>query len=606
MILILLIVVVVLLSSSSSSIAIRLRDDKGEVVSAVKITTYGIKNNINSITSILNTYDYNSNDNNILLYDRKSDSSNNKQYLIINNLDDDRYDSSSDIAIVSISKEAHLNDDRLLYRIQCAIQSVLGLDGEPKSTLVLLLPDDADSDFEQSCLSMARGAWAMLLNKESYRHPELTQEIDVVVTTKSKLAIQSLLDNKYELDSADYDDSLVENLLLYIRTLSKKNDESSTIINSKKQQPVSVEIYQEAVDESIEWVRKGIKDSLAKLRQATAPEKDFAIFVKNLLTGATDRFVAKTESSDLSKAVIALGKDYISKETLAMMAPFFRHQISLVRQESIKFFNAAAVDEIAISTKIIEDLNEAKAKAIRKFTSDISELIPSEAKSSWDISFDVYQLNDIFDDYIEGRKIQSQLQGVLPRGRKPIDISLHYFLNHPLGRDYRQDPLGFNEKDKIIFEKSLIDSKDVSVHPNLARPILLEQSKVDSFAQKYGRGNLKSDSEFAREMLMFPLSIKNPAVPLMSGRSRRRGGPPKKDPNRESLGPERFILWDIKPMDSIKKNLDKHIQVASSRSSPTQAEVIDKVINVIPTISQGFYSHPSINYGPKYSASNRK
>ena len=110
-------------------------------------------------------------------------------------------------------------------------------------------------------------------------------------------------------------------------------------------------------------------------------------------------------------------------------------------------------------------------------------------------------------------------------------------MSHPLGRDYRQDPLGFNEKDKIIYEKSLIDSKDVSVHPSIARPILVEQSKVDSFVKKYGRNKIKSDSEFAREMVMFPLSIKNPSVPLMSGRSRRRGGPPKKDNTRDKLGP---------------------------------------------------------------------
>jgi len=565
---------------------------------------YGI-NTINSITNNLTNFNYNSNDNGITIYDNND---NNKLVVILNNLDDDRYDSNSDIAIINMSKECHLNEDKLLHRIQCAIQSVLGLEGEPKSSLILLIPENSDSDYEKSCLSMARGAWAMLLNKDNYRHPELTQEINVIVTTPSKLPLVTLIDNKYELDNTDYDESLVESLSVYVRNLSKKNDESSTLNTNKKGTIISMEVYQDAIDQSLDWVRTGIKESLTKLRQATVPEKDFAIFVKNLLKGAIDKFNTKTESSDLTKAMIVVGKDYITKETLTMMAPFFRHQIGLVRQESIKFFNTAAVDDIPISIKIIEELNEAKGKAIKKFITDVNGLVPSEAKSSWDISFEIYQLNDIFDDYIDGRKVQSQLQGVLPRGRKPVDISVHYFMNHPLGRDYRQDPLGFNEKDKIIFEKSLVDSKEVSVHPNLARPILVEQANVNSFAQKYGRGNLKSDSEFAREMLMFPLSIKNPAVPLMSGRSRRRGGPPKKDPNRESFGPERFIAWDVNPMDTIKKNLDQHIQATSSSASPSQSEIIDKVINVIPAISKGYYSHPHINYGSKYSASysNRK
>jgi len=588
----------------------KLKDDKGDIASTTKITVYGLKNNINSITSLLNSFEYCNSDNNALLYERKID--NNKQYLVINNIDEDRYDNNSDISLIYMPKESIINEDKILYRLQCAIQSSLGLEGEPKSNLIILIPEDSSDEYEKVCLSMARSAWTMILNKENYRHPELTQEINVIVTKPSKLVIQNVLDKIYELDSSNYEEPLIENLSIYIKSLSKKNDDINTITNTiKKQNSINMEAYQDAVEVSIEWARNSIKDSLTKLRQTTAPEKDFAIFVTNLLNGAIDIFVKKTsvETLSLSKSTISLGKDYITKELLSMMAPFFRHQIGLVRQESIKSFNEAAVDEITISPKIIEDLNEAKSKALKKFASDMSILIPNEAKSSWDISFDIYQLKDILDEYIDGRKVQCQLQGVLPRGRKPIDVSVHYFMNHPLGRDYRQDPLGFNEKDKIIFENSLVDSKDVSVHPDLARPILVEQSKVDSYVKTYGRNKIKSDSEFAREMLMFPLSIKNPSVPLMSGRSRRRGGPPKKDTNRESLGPERFIAWDVKPMDSIKKNIDQHIQSSSSSSLPSsnnqQTDIINKVINIIPTLSQGYYSHPSINYGPKYSASRK-
>ena len=54
----------------------------------------------------------------------------------------------------------------------------------------------------------------------------------------------------------------------------------------------------------------------------------------------------------------------------------------------------------------------------------------------------------------------------------------------------------------------------------------------------------KADSEFAREMLMFPLSIKNPAVPLMASRStkRKNSAPPKRDMTRLTLGPERYCM----------------------------------------------------------------
>lgn len=50
------------------------------------------------------------------------------------------------------------------------------------------------------------------------------------------------------------------------------------------------------------------------------------------------------------------------------------------------------------------------------------------------------------------------------------------------------------------------------------------------------------DAEFAREMLMFPLSVKNPEVALMGSRGKRKTGPHQKDPLRAALGPERYLL----------------------------------------------------------------
>ena len=56
----------------------------------------------------------------------------------------------------------------------------------------------------------------------------------------------------------------------------------------------------------------------------------------------------------------------------------------------------------------------------------------------------------------------------------------------------------------------------------------------------------KGKSEFAREMLMFPLSVKNPGVAMQTGgRGRRRrkssitGPVPEKDITRDITGPER-------------------------------------------------------------------
>lgn len=159
--------------------------------------------------------------------------------------------------------------------------------------------------------------------------------------------------------------------------------------------------------------------------------------------------------------------------------------------------------------------------------------------STWNTKFDVYQLDKIFSDFIQSKKEEAQIQGVVQRDeRKPVDISFHLFLNHPFGRDYRQDPIGLSPRDKPFYEEDLSNIKDVLVKPVLAREILKEELKK---SKRFGKLRSK-DSEFAREMLMFPLSIKNPNVALMGSRSRKRASPPKKDLSRASEGPERLVI----------------------------------------------------------------
>jgi hypothetical protein len=102
--------------------------------------------------------------------------------------------------------------------------------------------------------------------------------------------------------------------------------------------------------------------------------------------------------------------------------------------------------------------------------------------------------------------------------------SHHYFHAIPCfpGRDYRQNPLAAeNGSDEPIYDENSIINKNDIVHPSLARAVL--ESPKGKLATQESKGWFKSglgkkESEFAREMLMFPLSIKNPAVSLMASR----------------------------------------------------------------------------------------
>ena len=69
--------------------------------------------------------------------------------------------------------------------------------------------------------------------------------------------------------------------------------------------------------------------------------------------------------------------------------------------------------------------------------------------------------DDLGDDYDDDdddctHNLNTSLQylsGVLARDKRiPIDISFHVLALHPLGRDYRQDPLGFT--DQLVYNTS--------------------------------------------------------------------------------------------------------------------------------------------------------
>jgi hypothetical protein len=111
--------------------------------------------------------------------------------------------------------------------------------------------------------------------------------------------------------------------------------------------------------------------------------------------------------------------------------------VLLAKQEAAVKFNDAVGDDLEITINILNDLNNAKQSAMNVFTRTVRKLIPHGApKSSWDTGFDRKQLLDSLEDYIGSRVDQLRIQGVLPRGRKPIDVSFNLFLNHPLGEDH--------------------------------------------------------------------------------------------------------------------------------------------------------------------------
>ena len=136
-----------------------------------------------------------------------------------------------------------------------------------------------------------------------------------------------------------------------------------------------------------------------------------------------------------SNSALTLAEDDIARNVFTMLGPIFRRHVLLAKQEAAIQFNAAVGDDLPITINILNDLNTAKDNAMKVYSKTVKKLIPKGApKSSWDSGFDQKQLLESLEDYIGSRVDQLKIQGVLSRGRKPIDIAFNIFLHHPLGK----------------------------------------------------------------------------------------------------------------------------------------------------------------------------
>ena len=179
--------------------------------------------------------------------------------------------------------------------------------------------------------------------------------------------------------------------------------------------------------------------------------------------------------------------------------------------------------------------------------------------SSWNAEIEIFELTQIMSEYIENREYLYRAMGVLPRyggssGPKPnsirfnkyalslppTEVSMHILMSHPLGRDLHADPLGIHTIDKfsITTDKKLL-SHQISQLPTAKQLRSALKNKVMSL-ERVNQKNIfytkiienlrklniilplsiekeRKRSEFAREMMMLPISLKNPDVSLPGG-----------------------------------------------------------------------------------------
>lgn len=508
------------------------------------------------------------------------------------------------------------NDASILLDLQRAFLTVLA--AEEKRTIIIVIDSGASkqspAQIETAKTAMnqlASEAW-ILLDKASYRSDDLTKEVNLKIISNSELENKPLL--------------LSELMLSLVSDISDANSRSVDTLFSNRpavmqaapsqvQRVQKIELVMDSINGALIAAQEAAQASAAKLQKSEcAPE--FSMFIENLINAAIMKFhdLVQRESRSVqagttSSNLLKIGEQEIKRQIFAMMLPFYRRQVQLARSEVAKIFNGAVGEDMEVTIKLMDDLNAEKKKALRLFASKCAALRPKTAPAvTWSAGYDERQLLDSLDEYIAGREAQAKLVGVLSRGRKPIDVSFHYFAAHPFGRDYRQDVLTASwGKDKPVFDESLLASGDVSVGALRARAMLNQKQKFESHSL-LETWKIDRDRELAREMLMFPLSIKNPSVPLSAGRSKKKSSiaAAKVDPSRITFGPERFIRWDMGPLNEAKANIEACLERGEEQDAEededennSATKIASKLMKKIP----GFYQHPPINYGKKFAAS---
>lgn len=322
-----------------------------------------------------------------------------------------------------------------------------------------------------------------------------------------------------------------------------------------------------SVDHALSYALLQANSSLAQLNRLFSPPEGFVTYLDGLVHNATAELkdhvrLATTAGLDcngsapgVSTEVLSICERDLKARLFARLTPIFKRQVYLLKQEVTTAFNRRVTEEIPVTVYILEDLNAAAEDAIRNFTALVKKVTPKDAPAStWNADSDLRELRQLLKEYTENLEYAYRAQGVLPRyggnsGHSqrairlgpvvleppPTELSVHVLASHPLGRDHRQDPLSMHRADKLAFSPGLklaAPTPAADLRAALKRRVTaLEKEsqsgplprRIAGWLHKMGvplPTTLHSEarrSEVAREMMMLPLSLRNPDLSPASG-----------------------------------------------------------------------------------------
>jgi hypothetical protein len=391
----------------------------------------------------------------------------NDQMKILLSNDDNYHD--YDLAFVYIKNYELINDNVILERFQLCFESIIECSNSRTPLVIIFSGLSEEADKVEYLL---KEAW-VLLDKDKYRgrikDDSLFTKFDVQiiltppsydgesVNIEAIKAVRDALDEvsiygkpvqnylqaiKYK-DNSTFMSHNNNNLTSQIETVTKdknnnNDDDKRKKKNSSVNNVIGIELLPSAVSHALDWALKATNDSIVRLNKLERPE-NFAGFIENLIKASNDVLsdefkaayasntsrggsisISSNNSSIATKSfsydysnVLTIARQELNSKIYLRLAPLYKRQVQLLRNEVANVFNDIVTNKIEVSIYVMEDLYEARDKTVSNFTSLLHRLTPKNApKSRWNADFEVFELKQTLDDFLATRKSSYQLSGM--------------------------------------------------------------------------------------------------------------------------------------------------------------------------------------------------
>lgn len=337
-----------------------------------------------------------------------------------------------DISILYLHSSMIMDELTILHQVQQAISSISSITDDRKRSFIVVFTGPSKE------LSKKSETMIGLLN-EAYSSIERVKINGTMVLPQLDVQLIAIPDGKIVESSLKNFREKVSALQQFARPLQDFTFLPTKPSPTSKGEDTGMNTCLEAVEDAYAWAKEAVTTSTSK---SLLKEKEFRSFLDNLQKSALQVYMEKIKSKGVSMSSKIIGQKELVRMVYDLMLPFFRRNVQEIRKDITDEFNKAAGDELETTVYLINDLQSIRDEMLRKFNRRIRALIPSDAPSTWSGQFEVFKFKSQLDEYIETREVQGKLQGILLRTRHPIALSFHVLLNHPLGRDYRQDTIG--------------------------------------------------------------------------------------------------------------------------------------------------------------------